>query len=108
MAKNRAEKFVENTTEKEELNAKIAVLENKVANLQYELNKKVCIILETLFLRVLKQYPILGTRQLQQCNSRKHRKTLDKSMSNVKQSTRRRKTSAQIIRRQMPKTRIRL
>ena len=44
MAKNRAEKFVENTTEKEELNAKIAVLENKVANLQYELNKKVCII----------------------------------------------------------------
>ena len=43
MTKNRSEKFVENTTEKDELNAKIVALENKVSNLQYELNKKVII-----------------------------------------------------------------
>jgi outer membrane murein-binding lipoprotein Lpp len=44
MARNRSEKFVENTTEKDELNAKIAALENKVSNLQYELNKKVIML----------------------------------------------------------------
>jgi hypothetical protein len=44
MARNRSEKFVENTTEKDELNAKIAALENRVSNLQYELNKKVIML----------------------------------------------------------------
>ena len=40
MAKNRTEKFVENNTEREELNSKISILENKVSYLQHELNKK--------------------------------------------------------------------